>query len=174
MTASVLPHLQGPTRHAFPSGVHSSFTPSHIPPIDTPLFPPSLLPPGHHSLLSVLFSPATPHILQGPGLAVGTAELENRQFLTTNKKCQWLLYTSAPLLAPSGGVGTMEWVLRPQALVHLRPKLLLLVDSEYIFGACGMYQVPPCGDTENGLLHKARGSISKPPSLPYIGFSCPL
>lgn len=30
------------------------------------------------------------------------------------------------------------------------------------FGACGMDQVPPCGDTENGLLHKVGGSISKP------------
>ena len=91
----------------------TSFMPSHIPPIETSLFPSTLLAPGQYSQLSALFSPVTPHILRGPGFAVGRAELENSQFLTTNKKCQWLLYISAPLLASSGGVGTREWVLRP-------------------------------------------------------------
>jgi len=41
----------------------TSFTPSHIPPVETSLFPPSLLPPGHHSLLSALASPVTSHVL---------------------------------------------------------------------------------------------------------------
>lgn len=41
----------------------TSVMPSHIPHIETSLSPPSLLSPGHQSLLSALFSPVTLHIL---------------------------------------------------------------------------------------------------------------
>lgn len=38
--------------------------------------------------------------------------------------------------------------------------LLLLVPSRCLLGACGMYQVPPCGHTENGLLQQQTSSSS--------------
>lgn len=143
----------------------TSFVPFHSAPGETSLFPLSLPPAGHHSLLSALLSPGTTHILRGSG----AEELGNSRFLTTNKKCQWLLCSSAPLLAPSRGAG---WDHKHQCTAGQR--CCCLLTSGCVSGACGMYQVPPCGDTENGLLHKGRGSISKPPSLPYICFSCVL
>lgn len=114
-TARLFPRLQGPTCPAFPSGVCSSL---HSCPLTS--HPQKL----HSFLLSCYLQDTTPgsqlyspqptaHTLQGPGPAVGTADLENSRVLTTTKTHQWLLYTSVPLLAPSGGMGTRQWVLRP-------------------------------------------------------------
>lgn len=57
----------------------TSFMPSHIPPVETSFLPPSLLPPGHHSLLSALFSPVTPHVLWGPALLLAQPVSHHQQ-----------------------------------------------------------------------------------------------
>lgn len=147
----------------------TSFMPSHIPPVETSFLPPSLLPPEHHSLLSALFSPVTPHILWGPASLLAQHSLRTASFSPPTKNSNGSSTPVLPFLLPPGewGPGTGCWDHRHRCISGQRCCCLLTV------GASGMYQVPPCGDTENGLLHKARGGISKPPSLPYIGF-CPL
>lgn len=153
-STSAGPHLPCPSLWSL---FLTSSMPCHIPPAET-LFSPSLLPPGHHSVLSA-YSPSDTSEDQALLLA---------QLLTSSKRCLWILYTITFLLSPCGEVGIREWVLIPDPWVHPRLRMLLLVSSGCLFRVCGMYQVPPCGHTEKGF------SSSKPPPLPYIAFSCPL
>lgn len=141
----------------------TSLVPFHIAPVGSSLFPPSLLPAGHHSLLSALFSLAG-HTAHPPRLRRSRAREQPVSYHQPKLSAAPRHQRSPSCSLPGSGLG-------PQASVHRWPKMLLLVDSGCVSGACGMYQVPPCGDTENGLLHRGRGSISKPPPLPYIRFS---
>lgn len=127
-------------------------------------FPPSLLP----TTVSQLCFPQLHHSTR--------LCCWNSQFLTTTttKKCQWFLYSSSPLFAPSGGVGSREGGLGPQTSLHLWPKLLLLGEHGCISVHAVWTKFHLVVTLRMGFSTKLVAASANLSFLPYSGFSRPL
>lgn len=121
-----------------------------------------------HHCLSALFSPVTPQhqvlLLEQP------VSHHHHQ----KKNCQWFLYSSSPLFAPSGGVGSREGGLGPQTSLHLWPKLLLRGEHGCISVHVVWTKFHLVVTLRMGFSTKLAAASANLSFLPDSGFSRPL
>lgn len=162
MKERCLPHLQGHTCPVLPSGVCSSLYPR---PVIFHLQKPSflLLCYLQDTTLS-LFSPVTPDILWGPGLAVGTASpLQQKNACGSSTPALSFLLPVGKWGSGSGCWLQMHGCIPSQGCCCLFP---VGASSEHV--VCTKFHL---------VVTMRTGSSSRkppPPLLPYIGFFCPL
>lgn len=142
-TARFLPCLQGPTCPAFPSGVHSSFMPSHIPPIETSLFPPCYL--QDATRCSQLYSPQS-HLTSSEDQALLLAQqsLRTGSFSPPTKNAIGSSTPALPFLLPAGEWGPgrgcrdhKHWCISGQRCCCC----LLTVDASLVLVVCTKFHL---------------------------------